>query len=386
MGQAETSCPLCCGPPTSDSDGGVHKPFEMSKGVAIEEAPDIGQRIIEDRGSAYRADSTSTISSNRADKKFVTKTQAEMDKINAQQTRRKNVCAEVVSQEEVRNFVKPVYQKSAEDEAALREYIGKDDKLDVLCGHLHGQALQDVLNAFFRKSVKQGEIVIKQGDEGDCLYICEEGQLDIFVNRPGRDAPGTKGEKVTTVGSGSLFGELALMYKAPRAATVTVASPSAKLWALDGHAFKVLLVQTGEQQFEMYQGWLSEVDILKSFNHHELAKIADMMESTLFDADEVIITQGAPGDCFYIVEDGTCAAFISGAGGEKRVKDYKAGDYFGEIALLTDEPRKATVRATDDGCTVLSVSKENFVNILGPIADILKKNIDKYPKYAEFLK
>lgn len=87
------------------------------------------------------------------------------------------------------------------------------------------------------------------------------------------------------------------------------------------------------------------------------------------------------------MEDGSAAAYISGSDGEKEVKKYeKKGDYFGEIALLTSEPRKATVRATGSGATVLSVSKEDFSAVLGPIADLLKKHIDQYPQYASFLK
>merc|ERR1711976_1111906 len=50
------------------------------------------------------------------------------------------------------------------------------------------------------------------------------------------------------------------MYNAPRAATATVSSSTAKLWALEREAFKMLLVQIGQQQFQMYEGWLSEVD------------------------------------------------------------------------------------------------------------------------------
>merc|ERR1711879_1094518 len=111
---------------------------------------------------------------------------------------------------------------------------------------------------------------------------------------------------------------------------------------------------------------------------------SEVLESCLFDAGEDIITQGESGDKFFIIEDGTCSAFIKGESGEKEVKKYeKQGEYFGELALLTDNPRKASIRATGEGCSVLALSKEDFTSILGPIKDILRKDADKYPQYAE---
>jgi len=149
----------------------------------------------------------------------------------------------------------------------------------------------------------------------------------------------------------------------------------------------MLSAQNNENKYEMYEGWLSEVDILKCLNHHEVSKLSELLQSHLYNKDEVIITQGQPGDKFYILEDGTCSAFISGTEGEKKVKDYeKQGEYFGEIALLKEVPRKATVRATGSGATVLWISKEDFIAVLGPIQGSLRKDVDKYSQYADFLK
>jgi len=260
--------------------------------------------------------------------------------------------------------------------------------MQVLFGHLDKPSVEDIINAFEETTAPRGIEIIKQGDQGDCLYIVSEGEVDVFVARPGPDGtmPLGRGSKVVSLGPGSLFGELALMYSSPRAATVEIASPVCKLWKLDREPFKMLLAKNNQKTYEMYEGWLSEVDILKSLNHFELSKLSELLESTLYDTGEVIIQQGLPGETFYILEDGTCSAFISGTEGEKKVKDYeKQGDYFGEIALLKEVPRKATVRATGSGATVLSISIEDFTAVLGPIQDVLRQDIDKYPQYAEFL-
>merc|ERR1712048_446662 len=110
----------------------------------------------------------------------------------------------------------------------------------------------------------------------------------------GQLTKGDKGTKVVSLGPGALFGELALMYSAPRAATVTITSPVCKLWQLDREPFKMLVAQNSQNTYTKYEGWLSEVDILKSLNQHELSKLSELLESTNFDAGEDIIKQGEP--------------------------------------------------------------------------------------------
>lgn len=314
---------------------------------------------------------------------------AEDVKIKKASSRRGGVAAQSVSAERIKDYVKPVYQKSAENQEIIKGILKSHDKLNVLFGHLEGTALEDVVNAFNTIQAKKGENIIRQGDDGDRLYIISEGEVDVFVARPsaGGDMDSDdKGTKVAHFCPGALVGELALLYNTPRAATVTISTESATLWALDRDSFQMLLAANSCEQLSMYEGWLREVPIFKSLNHFELAKLADIMESTLFDAGEVIIKQGTPGDCFFILEDGSCAAFMVGDQGEVLVKDYSTrGDYFGELALITNEERKASVRATGDGCSVLSLSKEHFTNVLGPIVDILRRQADLYPEYASFL-
>lgn len=296
--------------------------------------------------------------------------------------RRKAVANEAVSSESVKDYVKPVHKKDAATMERIQNLIRSNEKLRVLFGHLDDKTLRDIVDAFQEVSSKQGEDVIRQGDAGDCLYIVNTGAVDVFVARPNADGsltPGDRGKKVVSCGPGDMFGELALMYSCPRAATVTISSSVCALWRLDREPFKMLSAQQSQQQYELYEGWLSEVDILRTLNKYELSRLSEAMESKLYDTGEVVILQGDVGDYLYILEDGECAAYVRDGTVERRVKDYTTkGDYFGEIALLKDVPRKATVRATGDGAVLLLLSKEDFVNILGPIHDRLKKDLDKY--------
>lgn len=62
------------------------------------------------------------------------------------------------------------------------------------------------------------------------------------------------------------------------------------------------------------------------------------------------------------------------------VKSYAAGGYFGELALIKNEPRAANIIAKTD-CQVLSLDRKSFKRLLGPIENILKRNSDDYLKY-----
>lgn len=305
-------------------------------------------------------------------------------------SRRKGVAAESVDNDKVKNYKKPVHEKDEETAKRLETTLKEDPKMQVLFGHLDAAGLRDVVNAFQPRDIPSGVDIIRQGDAGDCLYIIKEGNVDVFVARPGPTGEvkqGDKGPKVTTLGSGALFGELALLYNTPRAATVTAASPTVMTWRLDALDFKMLLMQSCQEQYAKYEGWLSQVELLKSLNHYELSRLADAMQTERFVAGATIIKQGDKGDRFFILESGSAAAYIQGDKGEMEVKKYgQTGDYFGEIALLTSEPRKATVRATGNGCSVVSLTGEQFTNMMGLLSDLLKEQADKYPAYKDLIK
>ena len=60
--------------------------------------------------------------------------------------------------------------------------------------------------------------------------------------------------------------------------------------------------------------------------------------------------------------------------------EYSEGDYFGEIALVRNTVRQATVK-TDTDCRIVSIERDAFKRLLGPIEEILQRNMEKYKKY-----
>jgi cAMP-dependent protein kinase regulator len=63
------------------------------------------------------------------------------------------------------------------------------------------------------------------------------------------------------------------------------------------------------------------------------------------------------------------------------VYKYKENDYFGELALLRDQPRAANIIATSD-CVLANIDRASFKRLLGPLEDILKRNTARYDAFV----
>ena len=77
-----------------------------------------------------------------------------------------------------------------------------------------------------------------------------------------------------------------------------------------------------------------------------------------------------------------CKCTINSGNEEIEVLQVEEGGYFGEIALLTDQPRKANVYAVSD-CKLLSTDRATFKRVMGPLTDILSRNMDMYKKVLQ---
>ena len=148
-------------------------------------------------------------------------------------------------------YVKKVHPKSPE---ARRRLLGAVSN-NILFSHLDESQMDEVVDAFFGVEKGAGDKVIVQGEEGDNFYIVDSGELDIFVQK-GDAAP----MKVFTAKAGNSFGELALMYNCPRAATV-VSNGSSELWGLDRVTFQHILKATGSSRRDQYEGFLSSIPL-----------------------------------------------------------------------------------------------------------------------------
>lgn len=276
--------------------------------------------------------------------------------LNFNAERRISVSGETLQPDNFDDWTPSHYSEKTQDQLKrLAKSIGRN----FLFNKLDDDNKVLVINSLEEKFVKKGAEIIKQGDEGDYFYIVEEGSVEYLVD----------GKKVSSSGPGSSFGELALMYSSPRAATV-IALTDCILWALDRITFRKILLGSSFKKRMMYDELLKSMPILKSLTTYDRAKLADALDTEFYEPGQVIVKEGDVGENFYLIEYGECEVSKKDQG---VVAHLKARDYFGEVALLNDLPRQATVTA-ETKTKVATLGKSGFQRLLGPVVDVLKLN------------
>lgn len=110
---------------------------------------------------------------------------------------------------------------------------------------------------------------------------------------------------------------------------------------------------------------LEKVDLFEGLPKEDVSRIADIVSGTAVEAGEVLFEEGDPGDAFYVVVDGAVEIVKQvGGGEEEKLAVRRAGEAFGEMALLNDAPRSATARAVD-ASELLVVPRSDFLGLLG---------------------
>jgi len=277
---------------------------------------------------------------------------------------RASVSAEAYGQwNQKKAFTPPNYPKSAEQLDRLSATLMKS----FLFSELEKADMDLILLAMKEQNFNAGTKVINEGDDGDYLFVIEKGTLDCVKNIGGED------KVVKVVSAGDVFGELALLYNCPRAANV-LAKDSCVCWQLDRETFNHIVKDAAVKRRNKYDAFLKSITLISSLDAYDRSQIADALKAETLSAGQKVITQGEPGDKFYIIEEGTLYATKDGS----RVMDYKAGDYFGELALLKNQPRAASVIVESASAKVLSMTRLSFNKMLGPLADLLQKNVGSY--------
>jgi len=266
------------------------------------------------------------------------------------------------------NYTPVAFPKDSEVRSMLRQVI----KANILFHSLTSEEHEAIVDAFELVSYTAGQNVITRGDAGDFFYVCDTGVLDVYLPKDGKleKLPGVH------VSHGQSFGELALMYNNPRAATLTCHSDST-LWRIHRNVYKEIAIHFKHLRTQKNVALIKEVvlhdkrlgDVLRP---EQLEQLALSFEREVFDDGEIIIRQGTVGDHFYIIENGSVGVFSEGADEitQNKVSELGVGKCFGERALLSADLRAATC-ISQGSSSVLSLGRDDFIALMGSVDECM---------------
>ena len=243
--------------------------------------------------------------------------------MTAKRKGRDNIFAEKINVDEPwqpKNF-----PKSPKTRKLLENIMKSHYNLHALFQSLSDNLIKLTIDAMEERNVEANEVVIREGESGDYFYLIETGTFEAL-----------KGGKVVTTMSESdskfnSFGELALLYNCPRAATVRALTPG-KLWALDRSTFRHTLAAQDHQQKGDTVSSLRSVPLLSELTQQQFNAIADAVQPVHFTANERIIMKGEPGSIFYIVKSGVVTCTDIGEGDRMADVRLKAESTLGACA------------------------------------------------------
>lgn len=179
------------------------------------------------------------------------------------------------------------------------------------------------------------------------------------------------GKILGTMGAGKAFGELAILYNCTRTASIRVLKHSS-VWVLERRLFQQIMMRTGLQRIEENVKFLKCVPLLKNLSHDVLCKIADVLEVEFYPANSYIIRQGASGDTFYLISQGSVKVTqrLPGTSIEEEIRILKRGDYFGEQALIKEDKRTANIVAQSPGVECLTLDRVSFNQLIGDLVEL----------------
>lgn len=289
-----------------------------------------------------------------------------------------------------RVIAKPPTEKTPEERALFAEALRKNENLQATVT-LDDDRIQRICDVSWKEEVEEGRELITEGDlTADYFYVVQEGSFEVIVSddiddqdadgvEPGNSAEALSAPKVTSRPVGELtrggsFGELALLYLVPRAATVK-AKQKSSVWVIDRTNFKNILMKVSDKKIAEYVRHLDHVTILESLLQEEKKALAQALVEMHFTKSEIIVKQGEAGNTFYILYDGEVIVTKDDVE-QVRLTATTGGkaQFFGERALLNNEARAATVTVSSETAKALALDRDSFNMLLGPLEDIIKQS------------
>jgi CRP-like cAMP-binding protein/rhodanese-related sulfurtransferase len=257
-----------------------------------------------------------------------------------------------------------------------RKFSGKEILRDLIpLNALTDDRFREIASSLSIMDVNAGNYLFGTGDTDNRSIYLLDGVVN-FIDKSG---------KVTgVVSAGTDPARYPLANRQPRIITARAATKSV-IASIESTLLDVMLTldqstETGAVKISARneQDWMSRMlqsDAFARLPPSEIQRLIQSLEPVTYNAGDKVIRQGDEGDYFYIIREGSCSVtrLASGKGWDVPLAELKAGESFGEDALVSNARRNATVTMLTDGW-LMRLSKHYFL-------DILKKQLVHYVDY-----
>jgi CRP-like cAMP-binding protein len=358
----------------SSEDHGAHAPESDTSELETDE-DDEEPRLIRKPGSPVEGTPAQQLKRNV--REAAARSQAVRQRIRVP-IRRKAVCGMAlgVGEPEVdlrdgtasRKGARALYTPSPAELVALRRAL----QGSLFFGQLLRHELEAVLGCCDVVGHLGGDILWGQGARGSdavACYIVLEGQVELRVD----------GRRISLKGPGEVVGEQAMILDMARNTSCAVVGPSsAKLGAILRPLYQAAIEKAARMFREQAVGTLRNIPYFSAtLSELEILKLAEeVCKVETFARDQYLFKQHQPGESMYIVLSGKvrCEQCLSPSEPNVCVEIFEVGDWFGEVALITDRPRAAACLVDSDELQVLTIERGAFTRTFGPLTDLLRRN------------
>jgi len=214
------------------------------------------------------------------------------------------------------------------------------------------------------KVFKDGEVIVREGEVGDTMYVIESGGACALRVRDGNEVV------LNSFGPGDFFGEMALIEPRPRSATVRAVGETRTL-TVDKRTFRWRISEDPSLAYRILQRMSQRVRTTSetaartsprsspSNSPYDPSVGRDAVVRK-YQAGEILMHEGESGDCMFEIRSGEVEVLKGSDQSPSRIAVCRAGDFIGEMALFEDDIRSATVRALGD-VKVRSFDRSTFL-------------------------
>jgi CRP-like cAMP-binding protein len=225
---------------------------------------------------------------------------------------------------------------------------------------LEPEGLRSMIGIFELMTVPAGEVLIEQGTGGAEAYIVARGELEVR-----RDT-----HLLARLGNGALFGEMALLSRAPRAASVVAVRPSILLVARRDALEQVAAEQpevggvfADQCRHRMVENLVRTSAILSAVKESARPALIDRFVTRTYEAGERVIEQGEESDGLHLIASGEVAVVHVEDGEQTMIANLGAGEVVGEVSLILRRPAGTDVIAACPTVT-LHLPRDRFLELI----------------------